>query len=375
MNLIGNPPYFILIYGGQTVVSETKSSSSTTINVRKNLDDLWVFSLYSSKWHQVYVNSVDNPSIREQSVMVTVNLERLAIMYGGFYADEVLNEMWYFNLFNNMWQRLNYKVDKANANSVVPPGLKGHTIVTSSTGLIMYGGETWLKSNLTITDKDYERKSVYLSSWQEALNAAGLTTSDIGTAKFAQAYADTGNNWFAETVPFLKQERSINYNTDVFVFPTNTCYNNWNNRGTWNYGRCTCTGIYYGSECQYIKCPNSLCFVDIDTVDPQEWYHWTGHGTWLGNGTWSWDDGYLGNDCSIKTCINDWKGDEWDEAFPISQCIWNETAHHGADDCSYTFWLNNCGEYGTCKDGSWTCDTGYIGEDCTIFSYDVSTQT
>ena len=281
MNLIGNPPYFILIYGGQNIVTETKSSSST-ITVRTNLDDLWVFSIYSNKWNQVYVNSAFNPSIREESVMVTVNIERLAIMYGGFYADNAMSEMWYFNLFNNMWQQLSYTVDSSISNSVNPPGLRGHTIVNSSIGLIMYGGETWRKADLTVTDKDYERKSVYLSNCQEVLTAAGLTYKDIGTTAYQQAYAKTGNSWFSETTPFLPQYRSVSYNTDIYLFPTNTCNNNWNNRGTWSYGRCTWTGIYYGSEWQYIKCPNSLCFVDIDTVDPQECYHWSSHGTCLG---------------------------------------------------------------------------------------------
>ena len=111
MNLIGNPPYFILIYGGQYVLDENSTSSNATLKIRTNLDDLWVFSIYSNKWNQVYVNSAVNPSIWEESVMVTVNIERLAIVFGGFYADEVMSEMWYYNLFNNMWQQLDYTID------------------------------------------------------------------------------------------------------------------------------------------------------------------------------------------------------------------------------------------------------------------------
>ena len=157
----------------------------------------------------------------------------------------------------------------------------------------MYGGETWVKADLAITDSDFGRNSVYLSNWQEALTAANLTVSDIGTPAFTQAYADTGNSWFNETTPFLKQMWSVSYNNDIYLYLTNTWNNNWNNRGTCTYGRWTSSGIYYGNEWQYIKCPNSLCFVGIDTVDPQECYHCSGHGTCLGitkifYGTWFW---------------------------------------------------------------------------------------
>lgn len=172
--------------------------------------------------------------------MVTVNLERLAVMYGGFYGDTLYKEAWYYNLFTNMWQKLESLLDPLVANSAIPPGLSGHSMVSSDFGIILYGGRNWYSTNLSETG--------------------------IG-----------GSN--AVTV------RSMSYNVDVYVFPLFNCQNNCNGRGTCRLGRCTCTGKYYGSQCQYIKCPNSLCFVDIDTVDPQECYHCSMHGICLGNGT------------------------------------------------------------------------------------------
>jgi hypothetical protein len=164
MNLIGNPPYYVLIYGGFHTVTEKSSSSGATIQIRENLDDLWVFSLYSKKWHQVYVNSVSNPSSREDSKMVTVNLERLALMFGGFYASKIYYETWYFNLFTNMWQQLQLYTDPSVTNSVIPPGLRGHSLVSSDYGIVLYGGQTWIEGNLTFSDANYEAKSTYLSS-------------------------------------------------------------------------------------------------------------------------------------------------------------------------------------------------------------------
>ena len=190
MNLIGNPPYYILIYGGFNVIKEVKDATTgVQINIRTNLDDLWVFSLYSKKWHQVYVNSEDNPSDREDSKMVTVNLERLAIMYGGFYADKIFSETWYFNLFANMWQRQLSKTDSTISNSAIPPGLKGHTLVTSEYGVVLYGGQSWKEANLDVTDANYEQKSIYLSNCEDILSDRGLTVDEIGSAAFKQALA------------------------------------------------------------------------------------------------------------------------------------------------------------------------------------------
>lgn len=157
MNLIGNPPYYVLIYGGFKIDIESGT------RIRTNLEDLWSFSLYSKKWHQVYVNSDDNPTLREGSRMVTVNLERLAIMFGGFYADEIYHETWYFNLFTNMWQQLFLTVDPTITNSAIPPGLKGHSLVSSEYGIVLYGGQSWSKADLDITDADYEARSIYES--------------------------------------------------------------------------------------------------------------------------------------------------------------------------------------------------------------------
>ena len=194
MNLIGNPPYFILIYGGFTRVTETKESTTTNITVRTDLNDLWVFSLYSNKWQQVAVNSDDNPSIREDSRMITVNLERLAIMYGGFYADQIYSEMWYFNLFSNMWQKVNQQVDDTVSNSRLPMGLQGHSFVYSDSGIVLYGGQYWNEADLTLTDANFERRSEYETKCQDILDAHGLTINDIGTAAFEAKFVETGDS-------------------------------------------------------------------------------------------------------------------------------------------------------------------------------------
>jgi hypothetical protein len=297
MNLIGNPPYYILIFGGQARISEVKENTNVTVTLRASYNDLWSFSLYSKKWHEVYVNSDRNPSVREDAKMITVKIDRLAVMYGGFYGDELYNEMWYYNLFTNMWQEnFNYILYDNITNSVIPPALKGHTFVASDSGLILYGGVNWHTADLITADSENERKSLFLSDCQTKLDDEGLTVDDIGTPAWDAAYASTGDDCFQSIEPFPQEERSISYNTNVYVFPIDECIDNCNNRGTCNFGRCTCEGLYFGANCEYIKCPNSLCFVDIDTIDIQECYHCSGHGTCRADGVCICDENYTGED-------------------------------------------------------------------------------
>jgi len=178
-----------LIYGGFKLETETSTSSGLEIDIRENLDDLWVLSLYSKKWHQVYVNSFENPSEREESKMVTVSLERLALMFGGFYSNEIYDETWYYNLFTNMWQKMDVSIDPSTSNSAIPPGLKGHSLVSSEFGIVLYGGETWFEADFDVTDANYEERSTYLSSCEIIIKAEGLSVDDIGTTAFEDAYA------------------------------------------------------------------------------------------------------------------------------------------------------------------------------------------
>ena len=46
-----------------------------------------------------------------------------------------------------------------------------------------------------------------------------------------------------------------------------TCKDDCNNRGLCVLGRCTCNLGYHGYSCEHVNCPNSLVYVDIDTLD------------------------------------------------------------------------------------------------------------
>lgn len=60
MTVCGNPPEYILIFGGVTeeVLDQTISSIS---KIRKTLNDLWVYNTGTRVWQRLFVNSPINP--------------------------------------------------------------------------------------------------------------------------------------------------------------------------------------------------------------------------------------------------------------------------------------------------------------------------
>jgi len=72
--------------------------------------------------------------------MLTAWVDRLAIMFGGTDNDKVFNDMWYYNVFTNMWQQISLKTE---APFVIPPPLKEFSMVMSRSGILLYGGQTW----------------------------------------------------------------------------------------------------------------------------------------------------------------------------------------------------------------------------------------
>ena len=82
MTVCGNPPEYILIFGGVTeeILDETVS---TVGKIRKTMNDIWVYYTGTRLWQRLYVNSPTTPDFREQAVLATVKTDRLLLMYGG----------------------------------------------------------------------------------------------------------------------------------------------------------------------------------------------------------------------------------------------------------------------------------------------------
>ena len=104
--MAGNPPDYIIIQGG---VSEEfidpESAVAGFYKLKTTLTDFWTFDIKDAYWQQVYPNSVENPENMELAAMTDFEADRLLILYGGQYGETLYDDMWVYNLNNNLWQR------------------------------------------------------------------------------------------------------------------------------------------------------------------------------------------------------------------------------------------------------------------------------
>ena len=106
MVVCGNPPEYILLFGGVTEETLDMSTSSVT-KIRRTLNDLWVYYVGSRLWQRLYVNSPIKPEKRELGIMMTVRTDRLVLMYGGLQGQTIYDDVWQYNINSNIW----YQVD------------------------------------------------------------------------------------------------------------------------------------------------------------------------------------------------------------------------------------------------------------------------
>ena len=79
--IIGNPPDYMILYGGSTAEILDYTDSSVA-KIKKTLDDMWVYNTESLLWSRIFINS-ESPPRREFPVMTTVKSDRLLLLYGG----------------------------------------------------------------------------------------------------------------------------------------------------------------------------------------------------------------------------------------------------------------------------------------------------
>ena len=132
-----------------------------------------------------------------------------------------------------------------------------------------------------------------------------LTILDIGTPRWTEQLYKTYNPCFNVSIypPFTQPIRKMQYNTNIYYLSTNPCPEDCNNQGLCTLGRCTCLLGWHSLSCNMRNCYNSLVFVDIDIIDPQQCYHCSQNGI-CDNGTCTCQDPYITEDCSTRSCLN-----------------------------------------------------------------------
>ena len=92
MAIVGNPPNYILMFGG--VTKEPLDGALSVYKIKKTINDLWVYHTGTRMWSQQYVNSDEVPDPREQFGLVTVKTDRLALLYGGSQGQTLFSDLW-----------------------------------------------------------------------------------------------------------------------------------------------------------------------------------------------------------------------------------------------------------------------------------------
>ena len=83
-------------------------------------------------------------------------MSKSLLLYGGFYSDTLYNDLWQYNIYSNMWDKI--------STEITPPGFKGHRVLLYSGGFAIYGGSTWTSTNLTEIDStNYQEEGSSIS--------------------------------------------------------------------------------------------------------------------------------------------------------------------------------------------------------------------
>ena len=67
--------------------------------------------------------------------------------------------------------------------------------------------------------------------------------------------------------PFPPVTRDVLHSSTIYFLPTDGCDGDCNNEGKCTLSRCTCKNGIHGDACDKNNCPNTLCYVDIDTIE------------------------------------------------------------------------------------------------------------
>jgi hypothetical protein len=192
-----------------------------------------------------------------------------------------------------------------------PPGLRGQSIVSGDAGIIIYGGTRWTKTNHTTRDKTNEDINLFTDVCRDAMaklnfekdlifgdNWKPLTPYDIASRKWFEVWLETNPKTYliddekqkeildarlmcfnmSIFPPFEPIERDVLYSSNVYFLPTDRCEEDCNLNGQCSISRCTCKNGYHGDSCNKKNCPNSLCYVDIDTLEIQYCSHCSQNG-------------------------------------------------------------------------------------------------
>ena len=106
MVMAGNPTDYILVFGGISQEFLTGIDTNSGIyKLKTTLNDFWTYNVRNKKWEPIYPNSLVNPGPTEWGTFLPLKLDRMLLLYGGFYGEVLRDELWLYNINNNLWQK------------------------------------------------------------------------------------------------------------------------------------------------------------------------------------------------------------------------------------------------------------------------------
>jgi len=338
------------------------------------------------------------------------------VLFGGNNQDDPLNDLWILNIKRPGVEKMWTQLDKFFPG-VRPPAVSFHTMiyVEELDTAFVFGGLSWSRTDLLETDRlrNIDRRclkeaqglpmtdhgsteqnflakmvakctaSQFCCFFTESVRTSGrapgafmsgmrIRTEDYAlnlTAISTLCRADCeAKAFFPEFYPIISE--------GVWTFNMSSCPNNCNNHGRCDFSQCICETSWYGADCSLQKCPGTVCYADSSTKE-QFCLECSGHGRCI-NSKCLCDPGWSYEDCSVPLCENNCSSTPimqrgvCVEDFPVHSC--HCFGRYSGYTCSELLCLNACSGRGTCVDGVCNCETGFHGDDCSVFMIDFENQ-
>lgn len=373
------------------------------------LDDLWRYNFTSLLWEEITPVSTENPAARRGHSLLLSG--QVFLLVGGYATNFYNQEFWIYNMTLNSWlQKTTFNtplLPNETCTDDVLASIESGTTVMSVKGQPtrfteldgLWGRATsdvfvpqqrrarpgWdgCRDRFDLRDKREEEDFFSLPNemvWkQPSQRAVHRVAYHEG---FGMMLLYGGDAYVDPQLQELDATRPVEVVGDLWTYSIDKCSRNCSDHGSCFYGFCFCDDGWYGVDCSNVSCPGDFCFYDplthvqhCDHCCHASYIHEDGdvyvpnerkvpcdhdhpgesHGICDGFGRCQCAPPFVGEDCSMRDCLNNCSGHGLCSLeYPISRCICDDV--YGGFDCSERLCLNNCSyPNGECVDGTCVC--------------------
>ena len=355
---------FLVLYGGY---GQRTINAAEAANIPESKGDMWVYSVKLRRWCRV-VPRGNAPPPRYFSPLLQYEKLHFAL-FSGASLQNFREDLWIYSVAANAYEEESAAL---KGFGEYPRPRRGHTMLLTAEGVLIYGGAIGTNTNISFSDTDYQTLQVFESQCESFLRTYNLSVRDLGQPKLwkkqLELYEKTNNTCFLWNKTFATPVGTDDAEAGVWVYNFSTCFQDCNGNGTCVYSACACNDGFYGGTCGETECPNSVCVSYTDFTYTKYCYHCSGKGTCV-SGQCICKPGYRGADCSIQDCPSSCSSvGKCVSDYPYAKC--GCPSNTVGDDCSQFACTNSCNSpHGACNGttGVCTCQPYYYGSDCSLF--------